>query len=261
MQLVDTHCHLDFPAFDEDRVGVISACKQQGIEQIIIPAVTRSNWANVLELCTQEKGLYPALGLHPVFTEEHQDGDLEELEALLARHREQVVAVGEIGLDFFIDTPDREKQSALFEAQLQLARQADLPVIVHVRKAHDQVLGFLQRAGVRGGTAHAFNGSLQQAKKYIDLGFKLGFGGTLTYEKASKIQALARHLPLDSIVLDTDAPDMVVASHQGRSNSPAFFPVFLRALSSLRNETVQHLADHTHAHALPHIFLAYKHST
>ena len=245
MQLVDTHCHLDFPAFDEDRVGVISACKQQGIEQIIIPAVTRSNWANVLELCAQEKGLYPALGLHPVFTEEHQDGDLEELEALLARHREQVVAVGEIGLDFFIDTPDREKQSALFEAQLQLARQADLPVIVHVRKAHDQVLGFLQRAGVRGGTAHAFNGSLQQAKKYIDLGFKLGFGGTLTYAKASKIQALARQLPLESIVLETDAPDMVVASHRGQRNSPLYLVEILQALAAVRSESAQQLAEQT----------------
>ncbi|MDT8404290.1 TatD family hydrolase [Sulfuriflexus sp.] len=245
MQLVDTHCHLDFSAFDEDRAGVLSACRQQGIAQIIIPAVTRSNWANVLGLCAQEKGLHPALGLHPVFTAEHQDDDLVELEGLLARHREQVVAVGEIGLDFFIDNPDREKQSALFEAQLQLARQADLPVIVHVRKAHDQVLGFLQRAGVRGGTAHAFNGSLQQAKKYIDLGFKLGFGGTLTYANASRIQALARQLPLDSIVLETDAPDMVVASHRGQRNSPLYLVEILQALAAVRSESARRLAEQT----------------
>jgi TatD DNase family protein len=249
MHLVDTHCHLDFPAFDEDRAEVIRACRQQGIEQVIVPAVARSNWSSVLELCEQDAGLFPALGLHPVFTEQHQDSDLLELEKRLATHREQLVAVGEIGLDYYIQAPDKEKQSALFEAQLQLARQADLPVILHVRKAHDQVLGFLKSVGVKGGTSHAFNGSLQQAKKYIDLGFKLGFGGTLTYENANKIQALARQLPLDSIVLETDAPDMVVASHKGERNSPAYLPEILQALSSLRSETIQQVAKQTTANA------------
>ena len=249
MKLVDTHCHLDFPAFDEDRQEVLNACRQQGIEQVIIPAVARTNWSTVLEICGQDAGLFPALGLHPVFTKQHQDSDLLELEKLLSTHREQLVAVGEIGLDVYIQEPDKEKQSALFEAQLQLALQADLPVILHVRKAHDQVLEFLKRVGVKGGTAHAFNGSLQQAKKYIDLGFKLGFGGTLTYENAHKIHSLARHLPLDSIVLETDAPDMVVASHQGQRNSPAFLPEILQSLSSLRNETVQQRAEQTTANA------------
>lgn len=249
MKLVDTHCHLDFPAFNEDRLAVLDRCRQQGIGQFIIPAVARSNWLTVLELCRQDVGLYPALGLHPVFTEQHQDSDLLELEKLLVTHREQLVAVGEIGLDFYIQAPDKEKQSALFDAQLQLARNADLPVILHVRKAHDQVLGFLKRVGVKGGTAHAFNGSLQQAKKYIDLGFKLGFGGTLTYENANKIQALAKVIPLESIVLETDAPDMVVASHQGQRNSPEYLPEILQALSGLRNETLQQLAAQTTANA------------
>ena len=249
MKLVDTHCHLDFPAFDEDRAEVLNACRQQGIEKIIIPTVARSNWLSVLELCRQDAGLFPALGLHPAFTKQHQDSDLLELEKLLFTQREQLVAVGEIGLDFYIQEPDKEKQSALFEAQLQLARQADLPVILHVRKAHDQVLGFLQGACVKGGTAHAFNGSLQQAKKYIDLGFKLGFGGTLTYENANKIQALAKQLPLESIVLETDAPDMVVASHKGHRNSPEYLPEILQALSRLRSETVQQLAAQTTANA------------
>jgi TatD DNase family protein len=249
MKLVDTHCHLDFPAFDEDRAEVLCACREQGIEKVIVPAVARSNWLSVLELCGQDAGLFPALGLHPVFTEQHQDSDLLELEKLLSTHRKQLVAVGEIGLDYYIQDPDKEKQSALFEAQLQLARQADLPVILHVRKAHDEVLGFLQRVGVKGGTAHAFNGSLQQAKRYIDLGFKLGFGGTLTHENANKIHALARQLPLNSIVLETDAPDMVVASHKGERNSPAFLPEILQALSSLRSETIQKVAEQTTANA------------
>jgi len=122
MKLVDTHCHLDFPAFDEDRQEVLNACRQQGIEQVIIPAVARTNWSTVLEICGQDAGLFPALGLHPVFTKQHQDSDLLELEKLLSTHREQLVAVGEIGLDVYIQEPDKEKQSALFEAQLQLAR-------------------------------------------------------------------------------------------------------------------------------------------
>jgi TatD DNase family protein len=249
MQLIDTHCHLDFPAFDEDRASVINTCRSQGIGQIIVPAVARSNWLDVLALCRQDAGLYPALGLHPVFTDQHQDSDLLELENLLSTHREQLVAVGEIGLDYYIQDPDKEKQSVLFEAQLQLARQAELPVILHVRKAHDQVLGFLQRVGVKGGTAHAFNGSLQQAKKYIDLGFKLGFGGSLTYENANRIHALARQVPLESIVLETDAPDMVVASHKGERNSPAYLTEILQALAGLRDEPVQQLAEQTTANA------------
>ncbi|WP_126456547.1 TatD family hydrolase [Sulfuriflexus mobilis] len=249
MKLVDTHCHLDFPAFDADRAEVLATCRRLGVAQVIIPAVARSNWAKVLELCEQNDALYPALGLHPVFTEQHRDSDLLELEKRLSSHRQEVVAVGEIGLDFYIDKPDKQRQSALFEAQLQLARQADLPVVLHVRKAHDQVLGFLQGVGVKGGTAHAFNGSLQQAKKYIELGFKLGFGGTLTYANARKIQALAKALPLESIVFETDAPDMVVASHKGQRNSPIYLPEILQALAGLRSETVQQLAEQTTANA------------
>lgn len=249
MKLVDTHCHLDFSAFDEDRTEVLDACWRQGIGKIIIPAVTKSNWPSVLGLCEQDARLFPALGLHPVFTEQHQDSDLQELERQLFMHRKQVVAVGEIGLDFYIKEPDKDKQSIFFETQLQLARQADLPVILHVRKAHDQVLALLQHAGVKGGTAHAFNGSLQQAKKYIELGFKLGFGGTLTYENANKIHAMAKNLPLDSIVLETDAPDMVIASHKGQRNSPVYLPEILQALARLRSEKIEQIAEQTTANA------------
>ena len=245
MKLIDTHCHLDFSAFDEDRTQVLSNCREQGVEKIIVPAVAQSNWLSVLELCEKDTGLFPALGLHPVFTEQHQDSDLLELEALLSSHRDQVVAVGEIGLDYYIQEPDKVKQSALFEAQLQLARQADLPVILHVRKAHDQVLDFLKSISVKGGTAHAFNGSLQQAKKYIELGFKLGFGGTMTYENANKIHSLVKQIPLENIVLETDAPDMVVASHKGQRNSPEYLPKILQALANIRGETVQQLAKQT----------------
>lgn len=250
MKLVDTHCHLDFPVFEQDRQLVLESCRQQGVEKIIIPAVARSNWSSVIQLCETSHDLHPALGLHPVFAEQHQVNDLLELETLLSSHREQVVAVGEIGLDYYIPQPDKEKQLMLFEAQLQLARKFDLPVILHVRKAHDQVLSLLRSVGCKGGTAHAFNGSQQQARKYIEMGFKLGFGGTLTYENANKIQALAKALPLDSIVLETDAPDMVVASHKGQRNSPAYLPEILHALGDVRNETLEQLAEQTTANAM-----------
>lgn len=252
MKLVDTHCHLDFPAFDEDRDKVLNNCHAQSIEKIIIPAVARSNWSDILKLCKENSSLFPALGLHPVFTEQHQNSDLIELESLLSIHRDNIIAVGEIGLDFFITDPDKAKQLMLFEAQLDLAHQVDLPVILHVRKAHDQVLELLKSSGIKGGTAHAFNGSLQQAKKYIDMGFKLGFGGTMTYENANKIHALAKALPLNSIVLETDAPDMVVASHKGQRNSPEYLPEILQALSNIRSEPVQQIAKQTteNAHAV-----------
>ncbi|UCC55199.1 MAG: TatD family hydrolase, partial [Gammaproteobacteria bacterium] len=173
----------------------------------------------------------------------HSDADLALLEARLARQRP--VAVGEIGLDFYRKDPDRVRQQALFEAQLVMARDAGLPVILHVRKAHDQVLATLKRIRVRGGTAHAFNGSLQQAQRYIELGFKLGFGGMLTYDRSAKLRALAQTLPAEAIVLETDAPDMVVAQHRGERNSPEYLPDCLVALATVRDEPLAAVAART----------------
>jgi TatD DNase family protein len=155
------------------------------------------------------------------------------------------VAIGEIGLDYFIENLDRDRQQELFETQLRIAREADLPVIVHVRKAHDQVLKTLRRIQVRGGIIHAFNGSLQQGEQYLELGFRLGFGGTLTYEGSKRIRRLARDLPLSAIVLETDAPDIAVASHRGERNSPEYLPECLAALAEVRGEDPAFLAQAT----------------
>jgi len=243
MKLIDTHCHLDVDEFDADRSAILERCCAAGINQIVVPAIHATGWEKLLELCHQEAALYPALGLHPVYIDSHRDADLVALEEKLAF--EKPVAVGEIGLDFFLTELDQQRQQEIFEAQLHIAREASLPVILHVRKAHDQVLAALRRTRVTGGIAHAFNGSLQQAQQYIDLGFKLGFGGTLTYERSTKIRQLAHDVPIEAIVLETDAPDMVVSQHRGERNSPEYLPKVLAALVEVRQQDAASLAEQT----------------
>jgi len=247
MGLIDTHCHLDVSAFDPDRKNVLARARANGVAGIVVPGVLAHDWDRLWRLCAGEPDLYPALGMHPVYLDQHRHADLQQLEALLTAHRP--VAVGEIGLDYFITDPDRTRQQALFEAQLELARAAHLPVILHVRKAHDRVLSTLKRIRVCGGTSHAFNGSRQQAAQYIELGFKLGFGGMLTYPRSSKLRALARELPLEAIVLETDAPDMTVARHHGERNSPEYLPDCLVALAEVRGEEPGVIARQTTANA------------
>ncbi|MBI5040922.1 MAG: TatD family hydrolase [Gammaproteobacteria bacterium] len=243
MNLIDTHCHIDVEDFAADRGEVLARCRQMGVTRLIVPAVLARTWQPLLDLCHREPGLLPALGLHPVYLDEHTDADIDALAVWVARERP--VAVGEIGLDYFVGDLDRARQQRLFEAQLTVARDAGLPVLLHVRKAHDQVLMILKRITVGGGIAHAFNGSLQQAQQYLDLGFKLGFGGMLTYERSTKLRSLARSLPLDALVLETDAPDMTVAAHHGERNSPEYLPDCLRALADARDEDPLMLAAAT----------------
>jgi len=192
MNLIDTHCHLDMPAFDHDRSEVIENAKRLGVEHFVIPGVEQRTWSKLLRLCNTQYCLYPALGLHPFFLESHTDKHLTELGNLLEKKRP--VAVGEIGLDYQITKLDRDRQSDFFVAQLTLAKQHGLPVILHVRKAHDQVIKLLKEIKVIGGICHAFNGSLQQANQYLDLGFRLGFGGMLTFERSTRLRRLAGEL-------------------------------------------------------------------
>jgi len=247
MDLIDTHCHLDDPSFDADRAQVLSRCEREGVRRIVVPGVTADSWDNLLELCETHTGLYPALGMHPMYLEAHKPEHLDQLAALIEEH--QPVAIGEIGLDFYIEGSDKQQQESLLRAQLDFARHTNLPVLLHCRKAHDQILKALREIPVRGGIAHAFNGSLQQAQQYIDLGFKLGFGGMLTYERSNKLRKLARELPLEAIVLETDAPDMTVASHRGERNSPEYLPECLAALAQVRNADPTEVARQTTANA------------
>lgn len=246
-EIIDTHCHLDHERFNADREQIITTCLTSGVVKIVVPAVASTNWDSVLQLCQSNKMLYPALGLHPLFTDRHTDKDIASLDTYLQQY--PVVAVGEIGLDFYDKGSDKNKQLALFEQQLSLAEKHQLPVILHVRKAHAQVLSCLKKYRLYGGIAHAYNGSLEQAREYIKLGFKLGFGAVLTYEKATKIRRLAIELPVDSIVLETDAPDMTGALHQGERNSPAYLPETLSVLADLRSISQDQLAKQTTTNA------------
>ena len=248
MHLIDTHCHLDVAEFDADRAAVLARSRAAGVTEQVIPAIHQPGWEALVALCRREVGLQPALGMHPIYLEVHRPEHLDELATRVAAERP--LAIGEIGLDYFVDGLDREVQQALFEAQLRIAAKADLPVLLHVRKAHDQVLATLRRLRFAcGGIAHAFSGSAQQAQQYLDLGFKLGFGGTLTYDRALRIRALARELPLTAMVLETDAPDIPLASHRGERNSPEYLPEVLAALAALRGEPLEQVAAQTTANA------------
>ena len=250
MELIDTHCHLDVAEFDADRAAVAERAWRAGVSALVVPAIHAAGWPGLLALCAGSSGaprLHPALGLHPVYLEQHQASDLVALERAVAEHRP--VAVGEIGLDFYVSDLDPERQQRLFEAQFAIARDAGLPVLLHVRKAHDQVLATLKRLRLRGGIAHAFNGSLQQAQTYADLGFRLGFGGMLSFQRSTRLRRLAAQLPLESMVLETDAPDMTVAAHQGERNSPEYLPDVLAALAEVRGADPAEIAAQTTANA------------
>lgn len=247
MELFDTHCHLDVEAFDNDRQRVLASSRMCGVKHLLIPAIQQNGWDRLWDLCESDPGLYPALGLHPVLLEAHRADDIARLQHFVGSRRP--VAIGEIGLDFAIRSLDRDRQEELLQAQLDIAVEHDLPVILHVRKAHEPMLKILRSAGVRGGICHAFNGSMQQAQRYLDLGFVFGFGGMLTYPNARHLRELAESLPLDSIVLETDAPDMSGANHRYQRNSPEYLPEVLDVVAGLRNMDPGKVARHTSQNA------------
>jgi TatD DNase family protein len=247
MYLIDTHCHLDVEEFDPDREAVIARTRAAGVAEVVVPGIHRDEWPDVEALCRDDDGLHPAFGLHPVYLEHHREQHVADLRQW-AEDR-QPVAIGEIGLDHYVKGLDQGRQLALFEGQLQIARDFALPVLLHVRKAHDQVLEALARHDVRGGICHAFNGSIQQAVRYLERDFKLGFGGMVTYERSNKLRALVRELPLEAIVLETDAPDMTVASHRFERNSPEYLPEVAEAIAEVRGIDIETVARATTANA------------
>ena len=258
---IDTHCHLDAPEFDADRAAVRAAARLAGVQCCVIPTVQASNFAPTRAIAHAQDDVY-ALGIHPLYVPQATGGDLQALEQALTAHADdaRLVAVGEIGLDFFVPelcTPAmRSKQHLFFEAQLRLAQRFGLPVILHSRRALDQVLRALRQTPTVGGIAHAFVGSAQQAQQSIDLGLKLGFGGAMTYERATRLRQLAASLPLDAIVLETDAPDMPPrwlyktaaereAGQTQSRNTPAELPRLGQVLADLRGLTQQAICQAT----------------
>jgi TatD DNase family protein len=247
--LIDTHCHLDAAEFDADRDNVALLALQQGVSSIVIPAVARNNFDNVIALCNSHKNCAYALGIHPMYVDDARLEDIEILKSTIEKNHP--VAIGEIGLDYFVTKKNIERQTYFFTEQLKLAKQYDLPVILHVRNAIDDVLKYLRRFEIRGGIAHAFNGSFQQAEQFIQLGFKLGFGGAMTYSRALKIRELATNLPLESIVLETDSPDIPPewVGAKGR-NTPLELSKIAQVLADLRQVNVTQVLDITSANAL-----------
>lgn len=260
--VIDTHCHLDAPELAPDVDAVRALARQRGVAQLVIPAVDVHNFAAVQALARRHGDAY-ALGIHPLCTPGAGQADLQTLAQWLERARgdPHLVAVGEIGLDFFVPGLDAAHQEQLFTAQLRLAQRAGLPVLLHVRRSVDRVLKGVRAVPGLSGIAHAFNGSLQQAQAFVQLGFKLGFGGAMTHERALQLRRLARDLPLEAIVLETDAPDIpphwlyktaserAAGQPQGR-NTPAELPRIAQVLADLRGVPLAELAHQTTANAL-----------
>jgi len=253
---IDTHCHLDAHEFGAESLDVARRAAELGVSMIVIPAVERGNFEVVRDLAARAPNASYALGIHPIFVPQARDEDLDALRAAVeaALGDPRFVAIGEIGLDFFIPLlcePDmRARQERFFREQLRIARDVDLPVLTHVRRSQDQVLKHLRQIRPPGGIAHAFNGSFQQAQHFIDLGMHLGFGGAMTFTRALQIRRLAAELPLESIVLETDAPDISPAwVHPGR-NSPEQLPAIGRALAGLRGMDEDLVRAATHRSAL-----------
>jgi TatD DNase family protein len=238
--LIDTHCHLDVAEFDGDRDTVHAAALAGGVARIVVPAVAVDGFQKAKAVVERYPGCVAAYGIHPLYVMQAQETDLDVLRDWLAR--EKPVAVGEIGLDGYVADVDPVRQEFFFVEQLKLAREFDLPVLLHVRRAVDQILKHLRRIRVRGGIAHAFNGSRQQADEFIKLGFKLGFGGAMTYSGSTRIRALAAELPFDAIVLETDAPDIPPAWLNGGRNTPGELPEIARVLAGLRGVSPDEIA-------------------
>ncbi|WP_256080934.1 TatD family hydrolase [Massilia sp. YIM B04103] len=252
---IDTHCHLDAHEFGAESLKVAAQAAAQGVGMIVIPAVEKANFSIVKQLADTAPNACYALGIHPIYVPRANEDDLvfmrRQVEQAMADPR--FVAIGEIGLDFFIpmlcEPEMREKQIHFLREQLKIARDFNLPVLCHVRKSQDQVLKHVRQIPPAGGIAHAFNGSFQQAQGFIDVGFKLGFGGAMTFTRALQIRRLAAELPLSSIVLETDAPDISPAwVHPGR-NSPDQIPRIAAVLAELRGIDIGEVASATTANA------------
>lgn len=247
MNLVDSHCHLDAAEFDGDRLQVIARARAVGVQRQIVPAIEAAEWPILKQVCAGASGLFPAYGLHPTFLPSHRPQHIEQLRGWI--ERERPTAIGECGLDYFIEGLDREQQAFYFEQQLRLAREFELPLIVHSRRAVDAVLASLRRFAPLTGVAHSFSGSQQQARQLAEQGFLIGLGGPVTYERARRLRAVAATAPIETLLLETDAPDQPDACSRGQRNEPAHLVRVLETIASLRGITPEDLATATTVNA------------
>jgi TatD DNase family protein len=245
--LVDSHVHIDDASFDGDRARVLASAAEAGVRSMVVPGIDAASWPRIHALCERHAGLYPAYGLHPLFLAQHCRDHLQELRTRLGDG--SAVALGEIGLDLYAEGLDRGLQQYYFDAQLALAREFELPVIVHARRAVEEVVLALRRfPGVRG-VVHSFAGSAQQAERLYDMGFMLGIGGPVTYPRAKRLRRLVAEMPIDFLLLETDAPDQPNAGHQGARNEPARMLETLQVIAELRGDSPDAVASATTANA------------
>ncbi len=247
IELFDSHCHLDAPPFDPDRPAVVARARAAGVMRQLVPAVDRAGWEKLRDLCAADDGLLPAYGLHPMYLDQHQPGHLDDLARWLADERP--AAVGECGLDHFVPDLDPETQRYYFLGQLALARDFDLPVVLHARRAVDEVITALRRTGGLRGVVHSWSGSEEQARQLFDLGFHLGIGGPVTFERAQRLRRTVATMPIERLLLETDAPDQPGVDHRGARNEPAYLPEVLSVVAALRGESPGHVAAATTANA------------
>ncbi|WP_375055904.1 TatD family hydrolase [Zobellella sp. DQSA1] len=235
MLLTDSHCHFDFAAFDDDRPGHWQRARALGVHRLVIPGVEEAQWPRLPLLCRSLPGLYYALGLHPWCVARAADDWQQQLVQALDQADSRCIALGEMGLDGAIELPMARQEEVLL-VQLRLARERELPVILHSHKAHDRLLKWLRRYPPGGGVVHGFSGSLQQAEAFWQLGIHLGVGGTITYPRASKTRRALASMPVEALVLETDAPDMPLCGFQGQPNHPVRLPLVLASLAELRRQ-------------------------
>ena len=243
LQLIDTHCHLDFDDFCDDRNEVWRRARAENISALILPGTTRSRWRRTKTVAAMDKVIYPAYGLHPCFMDEHSKTHLDDLASWL--DREQTVAVGECGLDFHAGKTSRNTQQNFLDAQLAMANERDLPVILHARKAVEDVIQLIRQHRSLRGVLHSYSGSYEQAKQLMDLGFYFGFGGPVTWPRSTRLQALVKRIPLEYLLLETDAPDQADSTHKAQRNEPGFLPAIASFMAHLRNENIEKFTAQT----------------
>jgi TatD DNase family protein len=249
MHLIDSHCHLDAPEFDADRAAVLADARAAGVVAQVIPAVTAASWPGLRELCAREPDLFAAYGLHPMFLAEHRRAHLDALKDWV--QREQPVAVGEFGLDFFLESLDPAEQQNYFEAQLAIAAEAGLPVILHARRAVEATLIALKRyRGRLRGVVHSYAGSEEQARQLFDLGFLLGIGGPVTYPRAQRLRTLVATMPIEFLLLESDAPDQPLMPYRGQRNLPSRVGEVATCIAALRGDSAEAIAAATSGNAL-----------
>ncbi|MGA9343253.1 MAG: TatD family hydrolase [Rhodanobacteraceae bacterium] len=242
-QLIDSHSHFDVAEFDADRSAVLERARVAGVTRQIVPAIALSGFDKLRALCAGASGLFPAYGLHPMFMAQHRPAHIDELATWI--ERERPVAIGECGLDFHIDDPDRERQRTFMRRQVQLARDFDLPLILHARRALDDVTAELRRVGGLRGVVHSFSGSIEQARELWKLGFCVGIGGPVTYDRARRLRRIVAGMPLEFLLLETDSPDQPLSGHRGERNEPALLVDVLATIAALREQDASLVAATT----------------